>query len=68
MQIVRLFERMGAADNNGLADGRGWGPVEPTNNAPGGLPGARSVEEALARIENAIDDLADLTGPVVLDG
>ena len=36
--------------------------------APGGLPPARSIEEALARIEAAVGDLAGLTGEGVLDG
>jgi hypothetical protein len=38
------------------------------NGIAGGLPPAESVEEALARIENAVDDLAGLTGPEALDG
>ncbi|WP_165362734.1 HNH endonuclease signature motif containing protein [Promicromonospora panici] len=42
--------------------------MESTNDTPGGLPPARSVEEALARIEAAIGDLAGLTGAEVLDG
>ena len=39
-----------------------------TNGMSGGLPAARSVEEALARIETAIDDLVGLAGPEVLEG
>ncbi|WP_454855882.1 hypothetical protein [Promicromonospora soli] len=39
-----------------------------TNYTPGDLPSTRSVEEALARIEAAVDDLARLTSPEVLDG
>jgi hypothetical protein len=40
-----------------------------TNDAtPGGLPPARSIEEALARAEAAMDNLAGLTGAEVLDG
>ncbi|GHH64968.1 HNH endonuclease signature motif containing protein [Promicromonospora soli] len=39
-----------------------------TNGTASGMPPAESIEEALARIENAMDDLADLTGPEVLDG
>ncbi len=39
-----------------------------TNNTAGGLPPARSIEEALARIEAAMGDLAGLVGPEVLDG
>ncbi len=39
-----------------------------TNDTAGGLPPAGSIEEALARIEAAVDDLAGLTGPEVLDG
>jgi hypothetical protein len=42
--------------------------MESTNGAPGGLPAARSIEEAVAQIENAIDRLADLTAAEVLDG
>jgi hypothetical protein len=41
----------------------------PGNDAtPGGLPPARSIEEALARAEAAMDELAGLTGAEVLDG
>lgn len=36
--------------------------------APGALPPPRSVEEALARIENAMDGLAGLVRPEALDG
>jgi hypothetical protein len=39
-----------------------------TNGTPGGLPPAGSIEEALARIEAATNDLAGLTGAEVLDG
>jgi hypothetical protein len=42
--------------------------VESTNDTPGGLPAARSIEEVLARFESAADDLAALTGTEVLDG
>ncbi|WP_165362897.1 HNH endonuclease signature motif containing protein, partial [Promicromonospora panici] len=42
--------------------------MESTNDAPGGLPPARSAEEALARIDAAIGDLANLTAAEVLDG
>ena len=43
--------------------------VQSTNNtAAGGLPPAESIEDALARIEAAMDDLAGLTGAEVLDG
>ncbi|WP_129788178.1 HNH endonuclease signature motif containing protein [Promicromonospora panici] len=38
------------------------------NTTPGGLPPAASIEEAVARIKAAVGDLADLTGPEVLDG
>ncbi|WP_369374073.1 DUF222 domain-containing protein [Promicromonospora sp. Populi] len=42
---------------------------QPTNStAAGGLPPARSIEEALARIEAGVGDLAGLVGPEVLDG
>ena len=43
--------------------------VQSTNDpTPGGLPVARSIEEALARIETAVGDLAGLVDPEVLDG
>ncbi|MFD2795249.1 DUF222 domain-containing protein [Promicromonospora vindobonensis] len=38
------------------------------NGTPGGLPRAGSIEEVLARIEDAVGDLANLAGPGVLDG
>jgi hypothetical protein len=43
--------------------------VEQSTNdtTPGGLPPARSIEEALAQVKNAIDNLAGLTDPEVLD-
>jgi hypothetical protein len=36
--------------------------------AAGGLPPAGSIEDVLARIEGAVAELADLTGPEALDG
>jgi hypothetical protein len=39
-----------------------------TNDAPGGLPAARSVEEALGRIEAAVGELAGLVDPEALEG
>jgi hypothetical protein len=65
-----MFETLGQVDNKGPQDtGRGWVPVgQSTSGAPGGPSPARSVEEALARIEDAVGDLVDLTGPGVLDG
>ena len=42
--------------------------VQSTNNTAGGLPPAGSIEETLTRIEAAMDDLAVLTGPEVLEG
>ncbi|GAA4696899.1 hypothetical protein GCM10023198_16270 [Promicromonospora umidemergens] len=56
---------MGSTDDG---DG-GWVLVEQsTNDTTGGLPPAVSIEEALARIEDAVGELAGLTGPEVLDG
>ncbi|PUB22936.1 uncharacterized protein DUF222, partial [Promicromonospora sp. AC04] len=68
-----MFETMVSANNDEASrqqrDGWGWWPVvQSMNNMPGGLPPADSVEEALARIEAAVGDLAGLTGAEVLDG
>jgi len=64
-----MFETMESANNRSADDGRRVGPVEQSTNdaMSGGLPAARSIEEALARIETAVDDLAGLTDPGVLE-